>query len=461
MEINGMESANQEVSGLFPCRSIPDDPGAARLLGLYPQAQEALWMQRVKVLGGRLTGGQWRALAGIARRLTPATPLHLTTRQDVEIHDLAAGQVPHVQGLLHAASLTSLGACGDTLRNITICPCSGAWAGTVDLAPLAWQVRRMLEAHEGIFALPRKFKIALSCSPQCGQPWINDLGLTAARRNGRWGFRVTVAGSLGARPGAGVLWKEWTPADEVLPLTLAAVRVFAAEGDRRNRRRARLRHVRERVGDEKFLALLDEALAAALAQRPWPTAELAEADPPLAASRTLTFPNGDVTPEAAEALAGLAGGDEFRVRIANHHHVIVFARDEAAVDRALAAHDPLAAPARAQASVVACPGRRWCSRALVHTNALADRIRRDLAEVLPPGTTVCVSGCPNGCSHPAVADIGLIGALAGEKGARREVFSLYVGGGMGRSDQLAERAARKLTADEVVTEIARLRGGGD
>ena len=75
---------------VFPTAQIPQEATAARLLGLYPQVQEALWLQRVKILGGILTAGQWRTLARIARRFTPTTPLHLTTRQDIEIHDLPA-----------------------------------------------------------------------------------------------------------------------------------------------------------------------------------------------------------------------------------------------------------------------------------------------------------------------------------------------------------------------------------
>lgn len=438
----------------FPCGDVPDDAGIARLVGLYPQVQEGLWMQRVKVLGGKLTGPQWRALAQIAREQTPTAPLHLTTRQDVELHDVTADRVGAVQRSLAEASLTSLGACGDTLRNVTVCPCSGAAAGTADLVPLAWRIRALLESVEGIYSLPRKFKISLSaCEEACAQPWINDLGFVAERHDGQWYFRAVVAGSLGARPQTGMLYADRILPREVPALCLAAVSVFAVHGDREHRTRARLRHVRQRLGDDAFRTLLDEAFDAARADREWPDVDLPEAPGGLGSRVTLTFANGDVTPAAADVLADLADRDDLAVRIANHHRVIVLGPDEPALREALSAHEALSDAARPQAAVVACPGKRWCSRGLTDTNGLADRIRAELDGVLSAETTVCVSGCPNGCAHSGVADVGLNGGLATVDGERQEVYDIRVGGGMGRDDRLAERIEKKASVDRVIEVI--------
>ena len=432
----------------FPCRRMPADPAVGRLIGLYPQRQEGLWMQRVKVLGGILDGRQWAALGRIARQFAGGTPLHLTTRQDVEVHDLSAEAVPDVQASLAEAGLTTVGACGDTLRNLTVCPCSGVAPGRVDLVPLAWQIRRQVEAIDGILHLPRKFKISLSCGEGCGQPWINDLGLIAARNGELWGFRVIVAGSLGARPGTGMLLTEWMPAADVLPLVTAAVGVFAEHGDRQNRRKARLRHIRERMGDEAFAELLLAAFEAAKAAGDWPAVELTPAADGFGASVALAFANGDITPDAADALGRLADDAACRVRIANHHRLIVFGPDEDTL-RGKLAELPAFPAGRPRAAVVACPGKRWCSRGLVHTNDLADRIGREILDQLPPEMTVCISGCPNDCAHSAVADVGLSGAMS--QGA--EAFNLSVGGRMGRDAALAERIGSKLSGDQVIKEI--------
>ncbi len=439
----------------FPCAEVPQDKHVARLLGLYPQRQEGLFMQRTKVLGGALTADQWRALAGAARRHTPGTPLHLTTRQDVEFHDVSPSEVPGLQRAIADAGLTGLGACGDTLRNIIVDPCCGTRRDLPDLEPLAWSIRRLLEATDGILNLPRKFKISLSaCSDGCGQPWIHDLGFVAHRRGGEWGFRVIGGGSLGSRPGTGILLWDGLPPEDVRPLVLAAVRFFSEHGDRQNRRRARLRHVRERIGDEAFRAALADRLAAAKAERGWPPVELRTPEDGLEARVVLTFANGDVAPEAAEALAELASRADVRVRIARPHRVFVFGRDEEALRRAVSQFGPLRPAARPQPSVVACPGTRWCSRALADTNELADRIRARLNGVADPGLTVAVSGCPNACSHSAVADVGLVGAVTSRSGRREEAYNLLAGGGMGRDPRLAELVARKLSADEAVARAA-------
>ena len=444
----------------FPCRRVPEEDGPARLLGLYPQRQEGLWMQRTKILGGRLTAPQWQALADTARRHTPGTPLHLTTRQEIELHDVPTEQVPAVQASLADAGITVQGACGDTPRNVIVCPHSGMASGCPDLAPAAWAVRRRLEATDGITALPRKFKISFSACPDaCGGPYVNDLGFLAERRNGRWGFRVVGAGSLGARPNTGIPLYDRIEPVAVLPLVSAAVAFFAEHGDRENRRRARLRHVRERMGDEPFRGALNEAFADHRDAAPQETVDVADPARPLDGSLVLTFANGDVSPEAAEALADLTAADDVAVRIGCHHRVHVFGRDEASVRSAVAAQGTLADAARPQPSVVACSGARWCRRGLARTDRLADRIRERLGDRLDPAKTVCISGCPNGCAHTRVADIGLTGGQVRADDSREEAWTLYAGGGMGRTPVLAEKVAARLSGDEVLDAVERLADG--
>ena len=440
---------------LFPCRVMPEDPGQARLVGIYPQVQEGRFMQRVRIPGGRLDGPGWRTLAKLARRYTPATPLHLTTRQDIELHDLSAADIPPLQQALCAVGLSTLGACGDTPRNITICPCSGLAPGSVELLPLAKAIAARLAGIEGVYRLPRKFKIALACGPHCGQPFLNDLALTAVRRDGRWGFRAVLAGSLGPVPATGVVYREWLDPDQAVALAVAAVNVFAAEGDRANRRKARLRHVRQRVGEEAFGALIDQSFASVLASEKSqsPAIDMVPPSQPLAASRILFFPNGDVSADVADALGLLSDRPDLAVRLANQHQAVLFASSDSVLATVLREQRSLqtAADAGAGPSVVACPGKRWCARAVTATAPLADRLRADLSGVLPPGAVVCISGCPNGCAHTLVADAG----LAGRVSEGREVFDLYLGGGMGRDTRLARSAFAKLSDDKVVQAIRR------
>ncbi len=447
----------EDVNELFPCKQLPADAGQQKLIGLYEQATDGVWLQRVKVPAGRLSAAQWRRLASVAESFSSSTPLHLTTRQDIEIHKLVPGDIPLLQRGLAIAGMTCFQAAGDTFRNTTVCTCSGT-AGHADLAPLASAIEQTLAGLDGVYALPRKFKISLSCSRDCGQPWINDLGFVFKHRDGQVGFEVIGAGSLGAKPATGILLYEWIDAEHILAMTQAAVKVFALHGDRENRRKARLRHVRERLGDEQFAALLDEAFAAALSQRDWPPVSLPAGDDGLTESLTLNFANGDVSPNQARALADIASSEGFAVRIANQHRIVVFGPVGGKLAEMPTRYPMLATAAALKVSVVACPGKRWCRHAIAHTNELADTIREQCADVLPEGSTVCISGCPNGCSHPAVADFGLTGRIATIDGEKTEVFDLMAGGGMGHDARLAQKLAEKLTVDQVIAEIRRIAG---
>lgn len=442
---------------LFPCDRVPGDRADRTLIGIYEQRQEDRMLQRIRIPGGRLDGRQWHCLAGIARGYTPGTPLHLTTRQDIEIHDLLPGQVPAVQRDIAAAGLTCFGAAGDTFRNIIVCPCAGTRPGSPDLMPLAHRIDRVLRGIDGIYDLPRKFKISLSCGPDCGQPWIHDVGLVYRPEKGRDGFAAVVAGSLGAKPGTGVSLPRRLEPGAVLPFVSAVVRFFRDHGDRENRRRARLRHVRERMGDAVFLDRIVEEFES-VRGRAWPEVVLPDNVDTFPAAVTLAFDNGDVTPAEADELARLAAADDFLVRINTHHRVIVFGRDQRLLDDAPAASAALAPRAAPRPLVVACPGTRWCARALVDTNETADRIRRELPADALKDTVICISGCPNGCAQPAVADIGLTGRVSRGGGGAAEVFDLYTGGGMGRDGRLAIPAARKVPAAEVIDEINRQTG---
>jgi len=444
----------------FPCRQFDGDASEGRLLGLYPQAQEGLWMQRIKVLGGCLTADQWRALATVSQEFTPGAPLHLTTRQDVELHNMPVELIAAAQQMLARAGLTGLGAGGDTLRNITVCPCSGAARGAPDLLPLARLIRQRLEQLGGILALPRKFKVSLSaCEQACGRPWINDLGFVAYRQGAAWRFRVMGAGSLGPRPATAIQLFDALAPEDVVPCAVAMVRLFAAHGDREHRGRARLRHVRERFGDERFAAMAHEALDAARNDGPWPQVDLSATEGTFGARLFLTFPNGDVTPGEARAIADLAEREGVAVRIGLDHHLVVFGQDDASLGAAVAGHKAIDRAAMPQPSVVACPGSRSCTHGLVDTNDLATRIRALGARVLPPETSVHISGCPNGCAHSAVADVGLVGVRVQDGGNPRAGYNLMAGGGMGRNERLATLTARAMSAEAVVAWIAQRQGG--
>jgi len=208
------------------------------------------------------------------------------------------------------------------------------------------------------------------------------------------------------------------------------------------------------MGDDVFIARLTEVFERTRAEKDWPVATLDPARLDHPAKQTLTFANGDVSPAMADDLAALAEDAETLVRLDTHHRVVVFGRSEAGLKEKLDAAASLWPAANLAASVVACPGKRWCAHGLVDTNSPADVIRQRFAKILPAGTTVCISGCPNGCAHPAVADIGLTGRIIqDDAGLKTDAFDILTDGGMGRDERLAKPIATKIPAKNVADEI--------
>jgi sulfite reductase beta subunit-like hemoprotein len=410
----------------YPCRAIPETGPEARKLGIYGQRQEGLFMQRTKILGGRLTLDQWQAYAQLAQRLTPNDPLHLTTRQDIEFHSLTPEAVIALHEGLAAIGINTLGACGDTTRNVTLCPDCGLLPGTYDLEPLARLIHAYAQSRPDSFALPRKFKISLSGTHHnCAKPYINDISLVA---NEDGSLRAIMAGGLGAKPNLGILCYERLERHEVMPLIAGAIDLFSTEGDRKNRARARLRHVRERLGDEPFRQRLDELMNAhrndAFPVAPAPV----HCEGPAPAMTRLSAPRGDVAPEIVYELVDLLrqSGGQMRIGIDHKLHLYGVTAEQLPAS----VRDWVNAP-----TVIACPGAHLCTKGLSPTWDAADEIRARLPVRF--NLDVSISGCPNNCPQSAIADIGFIGRLKSRNGQPHPHYRLLAGGGHGRTPVLA------------------------
>ena len=420
----------------FPCQSFPDDPHALRLLGLYDMCTEGLVLQRIKVHAGRITPAQLRACAELAATFTPGYPVHVTTRQDIELHGLKPDDVPAVQKSIGAAGLTTLGAAGDTPRNVTVCPGCGLCPGMTNVSELADLIAQSAQTLPWIRKLPRKFKISISgCENATARPWINDVGLIACSDGT---FRAIIAGSLGARPGTGIELYAGLKPDELIPLVIAALRLFNAEGDRQNRARARLRHVRERVGDNEFRGLLDALFQSEKAKGEWPVPNTPRVSGEPVKETRLRLPLGDIAPDLAVELADAAEATSTVIRLGVEHDIFLYGDIELGPELQALIGEP---------SIVSCPGSTWCEKGIACSRDAATAIR----EKLPAGCDlrICLSGCPNNCAHAAVADIGLTGRMKTIEGTRTECFRLVVGGDKGRGPALAEELHAAIPADRV------------
>ena len=197
-------------------------------------------MQRIPVFAGHITPEQLNGLPVIAIKFTNSTALHLTTRQDIELHNVPQSHLQSILDQLKAIGFLTYGAGGDNVRNITACPCCQFNAAAFDVGSLAKLLKVHLQDHPIRQDMPRKFKISFAgCKRPQSRPYVNDLSFIATSATT---VRVIGAGSLGARPETGIVLYEELATEDCLSLTLAAIELFKDHGDRQNRRKARLRH---------------------------------------------------------------------------------------------------------------------------------------------------------------------------------------------------------------------------
>lgn len=401
---------------------------ANRILGTYPQKQDGLFMQRIKVFGGRINWAQWRRIAHLAASYTPRCELHVTTRQSIELHDISGGDVPAIQRGLSEAALVLFGAGGDSIRNITVCSGCDFNTGCADVFALARFVDQHLSSTSNILNLPRKFKISFSgCSMACAKPWLNDLGFIA-QRNGL--FRVIGAGSLGPKPVLGIeLYKDFA-AKDIIPLCVAAIEFFEQYGDRENRRRARFRHVREKLGEEAFRAELDKWFGNTKARRSWPDISTTATNKNIKLLWRLQLPNGNIKAEEAVLLADAAEPKGAELRINLEHGLELYGKQTVELPKTLSAFENIPV-------VIACPGSTSCPRAVASTKSTAGSIRKALRDCYHPDVRVNISGCPNNCAQSSVSGIGLVGLLRKQNGKTTQCYRLFTGGGNGKNEKLA------------------------
>jgi len=421
---------------------------AVRILGVYPQKQSGLFMQRIKILGGRIDWPRWRRVAEFAARYSGESPLHVTTRQDIELHNVRAGDLAVIQQGFAEAGLPVFGAGGDSVRNVTVCAGCGFCEGGFDVLPLARLVRDNLEQQSMILTLPRKFKISFSgCPKACAKPWLNDLGFIA-QADGQ--FTVIGAGSLGPKPSLGIKLYRNLPAEDVLPTCLAAIELFNQYGDRQNRRRARLRHVRERLGDDAFKAEFDRRIAEVKTRGPWPQINVAPAPKDAKQQCRLQLPNGNITPDQALRLADAGEAANATLRINLEHGLNLYGSQPVHLP------DDLMAMTTAPV-IVACPGCTTCPQGLADCWATADKIREAFSSRDLSGVRIHISGCPNNCAQSAAAQIGLVGMVRMVDGQRTPHYHLFTNGGNGTDDRLAD-PSHVLPAADVPDAIKTLFG---
>lgn len=439
--------------------------------GVYEQRESGAYMLRVRLPAGAVLPHQLRQLAGVARRFGNGV-LHVTTRQDIQIHRVPVESIHPALAALAEAGLSAKGGGGNTVRNITGCPHAGVCAEEAfDVTPHVLALTEALLADPQSFQLPRKFKIAFSgCGRDCAGATINDVGLIAKSRDSRDGFAVYVGGGLGSSSRVADRLEEFVPAADV-PLVVEAIkRVFNTHGNRKDRRQARLRHLVRQLGIEAFRRLYWAQLEAARREKGLLPAHFLIARPAAMGSARDGWPKaggqpagferwmstnvtpqkqpgffrielplrlGDISSETLQALADIVEKHGERMLRATQQQNFVLRwvpqNELEPLHRSLATLGLGAGQPAVLRRMVACAGAATCRQGICLSRGVAGAIAQDLErrriDLSALGDLqINISGCPNACGRHPVADIGLQGAARRVDGHPLPHYTLQFGG---------------------------------
>jgi len=446
--------------------------------GTYAQRQEGVQMQRIKIPGGVLSADQLVRLADAADRFGSGF-IHFTTREDAQIYYVKLEEAPDLLRFLAAGGITSREACGNTVRNITACYRAGTSATeSFNIQPYADALFRYLVRNKYNQNLGRKFKITFEgCADDHSGLRIHDIGLWAVTRteNGepRRGFRVYLGGGLGAGPQLAHLYTDFLPVEDLFNLAAASLRLFDRYGERKSRMKARMKFLIQTMGWEAFRAALTEERERV---GPIPLDQyLQETDPFIPESAApspvlrvldarINEPDfqswvrdsviehqlagfrgihvriklGDLTADRARNLADIArrfSSNQLRISIEQNIY-LPWVREESLWDLYIALSE-LSLAERGIGTitdVTTCPGSDTCRLGIASAkglgSAISDAFNNGMAKYseLARPLRVKISGCPNGCAHHSVANIGFYAAALSNDGRSVPAHFVTVGG---------------------------------
>ncbi len=227
--------------------------------GVYGQRQPGVQMVRIKLPYGKVTARQLHRIADVSDTYSTGI-LHITTRQDIQIHYVDLDRTPELWAELEKDAVTLREACGNTVRNVTASETAGIDPGEpFDVSPYAQTLFEYFLRNPVGQEMGRKFKVSFSASDaDTGLSYMHDLGFIARVEAGRRGFKVLVGGGLGAQPRHADVLYEFLPQEQIIPLMERVLRVFDRYGERKSRAKARMKFLIKDIGLDRFRELLAE-----------------------------------------------------------------------------------------------------------------------------------------------------------------------------------------------------------
>lgn len=479
---------------LYKTGKMPEDKFKSLRLarGVYGQRQLGVQMVRIKLPYGKLLAKQLVRIADVADEYSNGN-LHLTTRQDIQIHFVSLDRTPELWAELEQDSVTLREACGNTVRNITASPFAGIDPDEpFDVSPYTEELFRYLLRNPVNQDMGRKVKISFSSSQKdTAYSFLHDLGFIPIIQNGEKGFKLLIAGGLGVKPFLGQSVTNFINADDIYAYTTAILRVFDRYGERQKRNKARLKYLVEELGLDKFLELVNQEYKVVEKYRPTiidfvePNIE----DINIAEHLIITVPeyltwiktnvikqkqkgfftillkitNGNIKSDIARKLAELVqkySGGELRVTI-NQGLIIKYVREESLPHfYHVLSKLNLSSPGFDSVSdITACPGTDTCNLGITNSTNLAVELENLIAVhhaelVYNKDIKIKISGCFNACGQHSIANIGFHGSTIKDGNQLIPAVQLLMGGGvLGGGDGVIAEKIIKLPTKKAIKAV--------
>lgn len=418
--------------------------------GIYGQRQFGVQMIRLKLPYGKITSEQLHRIADVSDEYSRGR-LHITTRQDIQIHHVSLDRTPELWAELEKDAITLREACGNTVRNVTASETAGIDRNEpFDVSPYAHAVFQFFLRNPVCQEMSRKFKISFSGTDEdTALSFMHDLGFIAKLKDGKRGFKVLIGGGLGSQARLADTMFEFVSSDKIIPITEAVLRVFDRHGERTKRTRARLKFLVKEIGFEAFVKLVEEEQKAlSVTTFPIDTSDFEEEiyipevkvpqvkiDNKEAYEqwlKTNVIPQkqrgfkaigikvylGDFYTDKARLLANLIkkyAANELRLTL-RQNILIRYVKDELLpffyVElKKLGLADP---GYNTTLDITACPGTDTCNLGISSSTGIASELEKVLRNEYPQYVdnkeiTIKISGCMNACGQHTMAHIGFQG----------------------------------------------------
>src|SRR3989338_3540734 len=436
--------------------------------GCYEQRKKDTYMVRIRCAGSVVKPQQLKKIAEISK-VHAASYIHLTTRQEIQLHYVLLDSLIPVIRELKTVGLSPRGGGGNTIRNIMAQEDAGIAADEAfDVSPYAIALTTRFTSEPDSWNLPRKYKHAFSGSAEDrGYASIHDVGFIAKIKDGQKGFKVYLAGGLGAKPQLAIVVHDFIPESEVYNVAKAAKNLFYKNGNRKNKHAARLRFVLKKLGEVEFKRKYFEELEAVHKEH-YPPLEISEidnvaVDPGIPVDTVadrkdfelwkkrfvqeqkqkgafcviLPAHLGQVDNDNAIALADfLAPFGENALRIRKDQNFLVRNIPEKYLPNVytmLKAHFENFNQPFIIDKIIACAGASTCQLGICLSPGAATAIKRTLEHVdfdldAASDARINISGCPNSCGQHHVGHIGFYGKVSRKGDKVIPAYNVMTGG---------------------------------